>query len=90
MTMKKVDKRIFAAAAILAISAFAAESVEWPADFDSKLSARIEAAKPSGQQCAASAFSGFDSIRSIGRSSSGRITNNSPFSSLLFVIGKNW
>ena len=62
MTMKKVDKRIFAAAAILAISAFAAESVEWPADFDSNLSARIEAAKPSGQQCAASAFSGFDSI----------------------------
>lgn len=54
---------LLAAGLAMASVAFAADSVDWPADFEAKLAAHIEELKPSGDQTDESeVFSSFDSV----------------------------
>lgn len=66
-------------AAAVSLSAVAADSVEWPADFDAALSAKIEAMKPSGSQRGeGSAVSWFDSVMCVEGYASIAVLRNFP------------
>ena len=57
---------LLAAGLAMASVASAADSVDWPADFEAKLAAHIEELKPSGDQTGMSAaFASFDSVAHI-------------------------
>ena len=56
-------KIIVALASATVFSAFAADSVEWPSNFDSALVAHVAALEPSGDQKGEStAYAAFDSV----------------------------
>lgn len=64
MTMKygQVKEALTSMAILAGALAFAADSVDWPADFDSRLAAHVRELKPSGDRLSASpVFLTFDS-----------------------------